>query len=274
MCGFRTWRQTPVIYPYNSRTWSVQPSLARVALVVVAVMSSGGGPSYLMRSVLILVSVWPLVWVAMLHGAGSNLFLRSFLLTRAELPTVSTCTDPPVGNGIGSDAASMGSYSHCWLGAKRSTDVVPDSGQQRRVTRGRGFQHLVLLVVDALRYDFVVPDATTAAACTPSSRTPESEPESESESGSASASPSMPSSSCPRWFGHLGTVTSMLRSRPEHARLYEARADPPTVTQQRLKALMGGAVPTFLDIRDNFASPELSEDNLLAQAAKLNRRCV
>lgn len=39
----------------------------------------------------------------------------------------------------------------------------------------------------------------------------------------------------------------------------------PTTTMQRLKGLTTGSLPTFLDLRKNFNSPAIAEDNLLAQ---------
>ncbi|KAL8204124.1 UNVERIFIED_CONTAM: hypothetical protein K2H54_068252 [Gekko kuhli] len=50
-----------------------------------------------------------------------------------------------------------------------------------------------------------------------------------------------------------------------HGRLFRFRADPPTTTMQRLKALMTGALPTFVDAGSNFASHAVREDNLLGQ---------
>lgn len=36
-------------------------------------------------------------------------------------------------------------------------------------------------------------------------------------------------------------------------------------TLQRLKGLTTGGLPTFIDFRDNFHSPEIAEDNWVAQ---------
>ena len=46
-------------------------------------------------------------------------------------------------------------------------------------------------------------------------------------------------------------------------------ADPPTTTQQRLKGLTTGSLPTFIDIGSNFASDELTEDNIISQMTSL-----
>ena len=42
-------------------------------------------------------------------------------------------------------------------------------------------------------------------------------------------------------------------------------ADPPTTTLQRLKGLTTGSLPTFIDVGNNFASNELTEDNIINQ---------
>ncbi|KAM7532458.1 hypothetical protein Aperf_G00000132892 [Anoplocephala perfoliata] len=42
-------------------------------------------------------------------------------------------------------------------------------------------------------------------------------------------------------------------------------ADPPTTTMQRLKALLTGSMPTFIDAGSNFGGSELQEDNIIKQ---------
>jgi hypothetical protein len=92
----------------------------------------------------------------------------------------------------------------------------------------------------------------------------------------------------------LPLLHDKLRMQPDRAQLFQFQADAPTVTMQRLKALTTGAyclylrfdqlfkitfcvplccvggLPTFLDIKDNFDSPEISEDNLIHQMQRLN----
>merc|ERR1711970_718550 len=45
-------------------------------------------------------------------------------------------------------------------------------------------------------------------------------------------------------------------------------------TMQRLKGLTTGSLPTFIDVSSNFASYEISEDNIIDQLVKNNRRVV
>ncbi|KAL5111967.1 GPI ethanolamine phosphate transferase 3 [Taenia crassiceps] len=49
-------------------------------------------------------------------------------------------------------------------------------------------------------------------------------------------------------------------------------ADPPTTTMQRLKALLTGSMPTFIDAGSNFGGSEIQEDNILKQWALTGKK--
>ncbi|XP_007497036.1 GPI ethanolamine phosphate transferase 2 isoform X5 [Monodelphis domestica] len=53
-----------------------------------------------------------------------------------------------------------------------------------------------------------------------------------------------------------------------------AEAKPPTVTMPRIKALMTGSIPGFIDVVMNFNSPVLLEDNLIGQAKAAGKRVI
>ncbi|XP_074130576.1 GPI ethanolamine phosphate transferase 2 isoform X3 [Sminthopsis crassicaudata] len=53
-----------------------------------------------------------------------------------------------------------------------------------------------------------------------------------------------------------------------------AEAKPPTVTLPRIKALMTGSIPGFIDAVMNFNSPILLEDNLIGQAKTAGKRII
>ncbi|KDN44908.1 hypothetical protein K437DRAFT_274428 [Tilletiaria anomala UBC 951] len=99
----------------------------------------------------------------------------------------------------------------------------------------------LIFVVDALRYDFIAPGPGTA------------------EEGSAS----WPYD--PQVHAVVTTVDTLLHNEPRNALVAHFVADPPTTTLQRLKALMTGVLPTFIDAGANFGATEIAEDNLLAQ---------
>jgi phosphatidylinositol glycan class O len=103
------------------------------------------------------------------------------------------------------------------------------------------FEKAVVIIVDALRYDFTVPF-----------------------NGS---SPSAFHNALP--FLHETAV-----KEPQNAFLLPFIADPPTTTLQRLKGLTTGTLPTFIDAGSNFAGTAIEEDNLLMQLRDAGRRIV
>ena len=113
--------------------------------------------------------------------------------------------------------------------------------------RGRPWwEQLVVIVVDALRYDFVAPNSTVSLHPT----------DVEAEGSQRPAPGDGP---------HMPFVTRLLARRDGTAALFRFAADAPTVTAQRLKGLTTGSLPTFLEVRLNFASPAIEEDNWVHQ---------
>lgn len=70
-------------------------------------------------------------------------------------------------------------------------------------------------------------------------------------------------------FSELSASTGAERSV-----LLKFVADAPTTTVQRLKALMTGGLPTFIDAGTNFYQTEVREDNLVSQMSKMRKRVV
>eukprot|EP00069_Balaena_mysticetus_P008342 bmy_19678T0 len=157
-----------------------------------------------------------LAWVGFLFYAGIALFTSGFLLTRLELTNHSSCQEPP---GPGSlPWGSRGEPGACWMASR--------------------FSRLVLVLIDALRFDFAQPQLSHVSGEPPVS---------------------LP------FLGKLGFLQRILEIQPHHARLYQSKVDPPTTTMQRLKALTTGSLPTFIDAGSNFASYAIAEDNLVKQ---------
>ncbi|KAK9408719.1 GPI ethanolamine phosphate transferase 3 [Crotalus adamanteus] len=106
------------------------------------------------------------------------------------------------------------------------------------------FARAALVLIDALRFDFARPRPD-------------------------------PSAGPPRPFeDRLGVLHRLALQQPRHGRLYRFRADPPSTTMQRLKALTTGSLPTFVDAGSNFASYAIREDNLLWQLASNGKKVV
>ena len=155
------------------------------------------------------------VWLLVMHGMGIWLFTGGFLLTRLVLEEHSSCTAPP----IGSDLAHGNIDEGCW--------------------HPKSFDKAVLILIDALRYDFTVPeDPATAHA----------------------------------FHNSFPFLYETARKSPQNAFLRPFIADPPTTTLQRLKGLTTGTLPTFIDAGSNFAGTAIDEDNLLAQLKTNGKR--
>ncbi|KAK6725713.1 hypothetical protein RB195_004185 [Necator americanus] len=132
------------------------------------------------------------------------IFQSGFLLKRKELHMLSKCSDAKL------------PHSECWM--------------------QRQFKKVVVLLVDALRYDFLDP----------------------------------PENDTPRSFfrGHMPGVKKLIE---RGAAIGLLLADPPTTTLQRIKAISTGTLPTFIDAGDNFApSAHINEDNIFFQARNKN----
>ncbi|KAI8614288.1 alkaline-phosphatase-like protein, partial [Chytriomyces sp. MP71] len=106
------------------------------------------------------------------------------------------------------------------------------------------FKRALVVLIDALRFDFAQFDAST-------------KPDAESY-----------------YKNKLPILHHKLMSEPQGSVLFRARADPPTTTLQRLKALVTGTLPTFVDAGSNFGSSAIAEDNLISQLNAQGRRLL
>ncbi|PTB72799.1 hypothetical protein M440DRAFT_1394619 [Trichoderma longibrachiatum ATCC 18648] len=150
-------------------------------------------------------------WLLAVHGVGIWLFASGFLLTRLVLEDKSSCAAPPV-EAASSPGAALDVAGGCW--------------------HPKQFDRAVVILIDALRYDFTVPeDPATAHA----------------------------------FHNALPFLYETAVEAPQNAFLRPFIADPPTTTLQRLKGLTTGTLPTFIDAGSNFAGTAIDEDNLLMQ---------
>ncbi|CAF3994735.1 unnamed protein product [Rotaria sordida] len=97
------------------------------------------------------------------------------------------------------------------------------------------FNQVILIVIDALRYDFIKPNNDSITN---------------------------------NYLNQMPFVQELLEIKSKQSILLRLIADPPTTTLQRLKALTTGTLPTFIDISYNFIGYEIQEDNILNQLIK------
>ncbi|KAF2016563.1 hypothetical protein BU24DRAFT_422925 [Aaosphaeria arxii CBS 175.79] len=160
-------------------------------------------------------------WILLLHVLGIYLFTSGFLLTRLVLDQKSECDVPPI-DLISYTSGS--SESGCW--------------------HPKTFDKAIVILIDALRYDFTVPFRPTAGE----------QPQ--------------------HFHNALPVLYDTAVTQPQNAFLLPFIADPPTTTLQRLKGLTTGTLPTFVDAGSNFAGNAIDEDNLLAQLRNASKRIV
>lgn len=171
-----------------------------------------------------------LVIAAALHLVGLLLFNEGFFLTRVELPNKSSCAEVPIATTNLADKNDKPGSDHDKL--KKETNQSSNIAQFECWTRPR-FKRAIVLVIDALRYDFAAWDST-----------------------STSQKP---------FENKMAAIRDLLLQRPSHSMLVPFYADPPTTTMQRLKGVVTGGLPTFMEIKDDVASEgiEITEDNFI-----------
>ncbi|KAF3041604.1 mannose-ethanolamine phosphotransferase gpi13 [Didymella heteroderae] len=180
-------------------------------------------------------------FILVLHVLGIYLFTTGFLLTRLVLPHKSECAVPPIELTKGYVAGDAG--RGCW--------------------HPKTYDKAIVVIVDALRYDFTVPfDA-------------QFEPVNLEEQGDRAQAASSEKNVAPRHFHNaIPVFYETAKQSPENAFLLPFIADPPTTTLQRLKGLTTGTLPTFVDAGSNFAGTAIDEDNLVAQLKDAGKRVV
>ncbi|KAF5392326.1 hypothetical protein D9757_001364 [Collybiopsis confluens] len=143
-----------------------------------------------------------LLWTSFVHLAAIYLFSSGFLLSRQSLTNVTACSD-----------------DSCTLQPTHKRALV--------------------LVVDALRFDFIAPH------------------------------PFIPSRNSTEYsVNHhsILTLPSLLtEAYPANSFIFNAYPDPPTTTLQRIKGISTGSLPTFVDIGNSFGGGEIEEDSIVGQ---------
>ncbi|XP_076257913.1 phosphatidylinositol glycan anchor biosynthesis class O [Rhynchophorus ferrugineus] len=173
------------------------------------------------------------VWFSYLIVSSILLFSRGFLLTRTVQDNNSTCSsklDPfcDSNENVGC-LIKKNETIHTHFHDAFETCINPSS-------------KVILLIVDALRFDFTIYDEHNDKP--------------------------LP------YQNKLPIIKDTMRDFPESTRLFKFIADPPTTTMQRLKALTTGSLPTFIDAGSNFATSEINEDNIIDQIVKNNYSTV
>lgn len=188
------------------------------------------------------------LYILCLHGMAIFFFARGFLLTRTELSAFSHCSDVEESPCIRpSEEPGSGNEQHDLNFEKRKEQKISvlndsSSGLKKICWTKPAVERVVIIVLDALRFDFVAP----------SSFFKEVKP----------------------WMNKLKVLQMLASEEGSSARIFKAIADPPTTSLQRLKGLTTGGLPTFIDVGNSFGAPAITEDNLIYQLIKHGRRVI
>ncbi|KAH8674046.1 GPI ethanolamine phosphate transferase [Xylariales sp. PMI_506] len=159
------------------------------------------------------------VWLLCIHATGIGLFTSGFLLTRLVLDEQSECSSPPIQPLL--EWPGQGTIDGgCW--------------------HPKTFDKAVVILIDALRYDFTIPVEDNSKA--------------------------------EIYHNAFPFLYETALQSPNNAVLLPFIADPPTATTQRLKGLTTGTLPTFIDIGSSFGGNAIDEDNILQQLKALGKK--
>ncbi|KAJ4981905.1 hypothetical protein NE237_032742 [Protea cynaroides] len=185
--------------------------------------------------------IWPVFFILILHCVAILLFTRGFLLTRTELSSFSHCSDvlhspcfPHQSEDLSTSSSSSPSIN------LSMTDRLEVGDRDGRCWTKPAVDRLVIVLLDALRFDFVAP--------------------------STFFDEKMP------WMDKLQVLQKLASDERSSARIFKAIADPPTTSLQRLKGLTTGGLPTFIDVGNSFGAPAIVEDNLINQLVRNGKR--
>lgn len=192
--------------------------------------------AYRLRGTLIQTAVL-IAWIIALQVIALVFFTRGFLLSRPVLENHSECSvlPPLFAHGSVPDPDQINA-AYMFEAAAAASGNSFDKG----CWEPKKFEKAVLLVIDALRFDFTVPGPESPA----------------------------------HYLNALPFMYDTAVSSPENALLLKFIADPPTTTLQRLKGLTTGSLPTFIDAGSNFAGTEILEDSWIGQLANLTNNSI
>ncbi|XP_063367059.1 uncharacterized protein LOC134655521 [Cydia amplana] len=178
-----------------------------------------------------------LLWFSYLIMSAVLMFGQGFLLSRKTLSDVTECV--PL-SGIGCDGRETNTSQVSCSENEKIRRILSNPGAPIVCAGERN--RVMFVLVDALRYDFT-----------------------DFDEGLVKPLP---------YQNRLPVIRRTLERWPDRARLFRFMADPPTTTLQRIKALITGSLPTFIDVSSNFAAVEMQEDNTIDQLFRTGGKAV
>lgn len=178
-----------------------------------------------------------LLWLCYLIVSSILLFTRGFLLSRTVQDNNASCLSFNEIQCSPEENLNKKSDSEETCAQTEKIFTLLKDYKTVSVTCLPPKARVVLLIVDALRYDFAFFDEKNEHPLPFQNKMP--------------------------------VINELIKKYPEYTRLYKFIADPPTTTMQRIKGFTTGSLPTFIDAGSNFATMEINEDNIIDQVFHL-----
>ncbi|XP_028029499.1 GPI ethanolamine phosphate transferase 3-like isoform X2 [Bombyx mandarina] len=183
--------------------------------------------------------IFYLIWFSYLIMSAVLMFGHGFLLSRKTMSDITECQHLETFDCSGRERGNSSIEESCTLDEKIK-QILSVTGSPLICAPSHG--RVVFILVDALRYDFTEYDDKLENPLPYQNRLP--------------------------------VMQRTLELCPDCVRLFRFIADPPTTTLQRVKALVTGSLPTFIDASSNFAAMELQEDNIIDQVVNAGHHAV
>ncbi|ORX44678.1 hypothetical protein BCR36DRAFT_124950 [Piromyces finnis] len=167
--------------------------------------------------------IWFQLLILIVMFSGVLIFSQGFLLTRRALENDNKCNLIKQGN----------LWNQKFNNITNSIQIeYNQSNVEETCWYPRRYKKAVILIIDALRFDFMNWEDD-------------------------------PKKIDPYYSNKLTVIHKLLTKQPNNSLQFLFKSDPPTTTMQRLKGLHTGTLPTFIDAGKNFAAESITEDNLI-----------
>ena len=100
----------------------------------------------------------------------------------------------------------------------------------------------IFIIIDSLRFDFISPNPPTPLS--------------------------------PFHHDVLTLPRQLTAQDPTRSIIFNAYADPPTTTLQRIKGITTGSLPTFIDMGNNFGGSSIAEDSIMKQLKAAGKKVM
>ncbi|CRH02570.1 GPI ethanolamine phosphate transferase 3, putative [Plasmodium relictum] len=127
------------------------------------------------------------------------------------------------------------------------------------------YDRIVLLLIDSLRFDFMLYD--------PNYKKEERENEDKDENGNKKDKKNELYGE-KLFLNNMMNLHHILKKEKKNSLLFRFEADPPTITTSRLKSILIGSVPNYMDINENFNPSSNIQDNFFEQLHRNKKNTI